>query len=194
MASSVLQFGLILHGLFSSALSVPLASAVSKEIDPPHPPRHWATYQAKLLAAAYIFPHVGNDPLLAWETVENLANKDEHYRRLRQWVDRQMEAEIVLGYSEGIKSITRQDKLSRAKDYFERLLDEENIPGLPRRILNWYYGRWVEFSARLKTGKNRVSHTMNWFTFASGSKFSGKIDGGGKTGDSDREFSGSPSE
>ena len=156
-----------------------IVGVVSEEIDP-----------VKLLGAAYLYDSVGKDPLLAWEAMEDLANKPEHYRRLREWADRQMEARIALRYPEGIKSITGQDKLSRANEYFQRFLDEENIPGLKYRIANWYYGRYVDFSAGMRIGSGRVSHMMNCSTFGSDSRFSGKIDAGGKSGNSDSKVFG----
>ena len=100
------------------------------------------------MAAAYVYPHVGNDPLFAWEAVEDLSNSDEHYRRLRQWADRHVV--IALDWAEGVKSITGQDRLDRAEKYFRRFLEEENVVGVMNCLPNWYYGRWVQFLRRVE--------------------------------------------
>jgi hypothetical protein len=123
-----------------------VTSAVPKKGDSPQSSRDLATYQAKLLAAAYVYPHVGNNALLAWETVEDLANKDEHYRRLRQWADAHVP--IALKWSDGVKSITDQDRLDRAEQYFERFLHAENIQGLTNYLWHPHLLRHVYFLRR----------------------------------------------
>ena len=105
------------------------------------PRQDLATYQAKLLGAAYLYESVGKDPLLAWQTVEDLADSKERLRRLRQWANAHVV--IALNWPEGVKSITCQDRLDRAQKYFQRLLDEENIPGIQHWIWHPYLLRVV---------------------------------------------------
>jgi hypothetical protein len=99
-----------------------------------------AEHLAKLQAAAHIYPHV-RDTLTAWGIAEDFANMPELHKGIRRWANAHVQ--IALEWSEGIKSITSQDKFGRAVDYFERLLEEENIPGIQHWIWHPYLLRFV---------------------------------------------------
>ena len=116
------------------------------------PPEHLATHEAKILAASYIYPHVRNI-LEAWSIAEDFANMPEIHKGIRRWANANVP--IALEWPEGVKSITGQDRLDRAQDYFQRLLDEENIIGLQRRMWHPYLLRFVYWWRLLEDWRDR---------------------------------------